>query len=305
MNQSFLDWIQDQFPDGRIINDDYVISCPFCGEQSGHMYVSMIKQVAHCFRCEWGGSLFDFAKQFLDADSFAEVWQLIREKRTHLKDFDDLRQRLLGLDKQMTEDITDMPDWYVPFSADAKQDKHAQLVLGYALKRLSANNIIKYGIGYCDDPKQDMFRLRMILPIERGYFQARTIGKTEPKYTNPKVPVGNRVFNSTALNGTEVLIAEGVISAIAIGTKAVAVLGKNVRKEQLERIAKCPANKVTISFDSDASWGATAVKAADYLYHCGKKVYIRQYLEGDPDSSDIFSTKRYSLLSQLSQRWEM
>lgn len=305
MNQALLSWIQTEFADGRYSGSEYAVDCPFCGDTKKHLYISLAKPVAICFRCGWKGTHFELVKHYLDCDGAAEVFELIRGKPVSVSEFDVIRQRLVNGEIPAGDVLEEMPEWYIPFSESGGYDKHAEMVLNYALKRMSWQKVVRYAIGCCDDLKQEKFRMRMIIPIERGYFQARTIGKAEPKYTNPKEKVGDRVFNPTALTGKRLLVAEGAISAMALGEKAIAVLGKNVRQEQLQRIGDSKARKVIISFDADATWCDSAVRAAKYLTSVGKNVFIRKYAEGDPDTCDLYVDEEFSLSSQLAARWDM
>lgn len=164
---SLVDWLRANF-DGQTSGDEYVIDCPFCGDSGHHMYINISKGIFHCFKCEKKGTTFSFIKEYLGAESYAEVWAQIKEPKADVSEFRAIVSQLAGR-KATTytqEKSEGMPDWYEPFSAMTAMDKHAKIVLRYTLTRMSWDNIVKYGIGACWDPDDEKFRWRMIVPIE-------------------------------------------------------------------------------------------------------------------------------------------
>lgn len=292
------DWIFAEFD---IVNTsatyDWRIDCPFCPEPDTkqHMYISINRPGAHCFRCGWKGSHFEFVKEYTGVETNAEVWAILRDPVVTVAQFKTVLEQLQVARMKEKRSITGMPDWYVPFS-EGNVPTFALPVFHYARKRLSMANIAYHGIGYCNDP-DSMNTYRMIIPIERGYYQARSIvRKPDRKYVNPDYPVDDRLFNYQALQQfSAVAIAEGAISAIAIGKNAIATLGNNgATMAQKERLRLSPVRHFIIAYDAGMEYSRRVAELAAYLYGKGKEVTIRQYLEGDPDTCTEFIDMPYS-----------
>lgn len=289
------DWITDYFDglipacDGRELRVD----CPFCGDdRKAHLYISTVKPVAHCHRCGWSGTHALLVMDVSGAESLWEAWRLINRGPT-LMEFKSIADRLQPKPTP-AKDLSHMPDWFQPFSKGL-DGLSSQMVLDYALKRLTAEELRRYGMGFCRDSKQPEF-MRLVIPVERGYYQARSIFPgVAQKYINPKDPIEDRLFNYPALEAyNQVYIAEGIISAIALGESAVATLGKEPNTAQLSRLRSSPVARYTLAFDAGTEYGRGLVKAAEHL-GVDKPVTIRQYSEGDPDSSESYIEFPYTL----------
>ncbi len=297
-------WIKKNF-DGRHEGNEYRINCPFCsGLDTGHhMYVSLRKPVAHCFKCTWSGTHFTLVKEYLGAESYAETWAAIDHTISSMADYSTVVERLERREeREIPININRMPDWYVPFSGDPI-NCHGILVLDYALTRLRPVDILRLGVGYCDDPEQITYRWRMVVPVEHGHFQARAIGKFKPKYINPPTGTPGAIFNPNALVVAKTLyVAEGILSAVALGSDAIAVLGSAATREQAARIACSKVRDVVLAFDADASDSKSVHDLATHLVAHGKNVMIRKYAEGDPDSCEVYSDTLFSTAYQVRSR---
>ena len=108
---------------------------------------------------------------------------------------------------------------------------------------------------------------------------------------------GDVLFNYSALHQhPELFVAEGIISALALGPNSVAIIGKSATEAQAKRIASSRrVEQVTIAFDADTEFSKGVTDLADVLAGHGKEVIIRQYAEGDPDSCDVYTEKPYSI----------
>lgn len=293
-----LDWLENEF--GRVVvaPEDWRVNCPFCPtyDTKQHLYISQHKPIAHCFRCGWSGSHFALVKEVAGAESYAEVRRLFHRPAS-VAEYNPIIDRLTPRRAIASEDIVQLPGWYKPLTEE-QNSEHYRLVLDYALKRLDWSEITKFGIGYCSDVSMP---LRMIIPIEKGFYQARSIYNSSRKYLNPNFPVGSRLFNYEALSKySHVYICEGAISAIAVGSNAIATLGKEINKEQLQRLSKSKVKKFTIAFDAGEETKSTVLRAADWLMNRGKQVGIRKYDEGDPDDGGDYSESKYSFSYKIS-----
>lgn len=290
-------WLDRNFNKTTATSDgeDIKVDCPFCDDKKQHLYVSLVKQAAHCFKCEWAGSHYELVKEVSGAASALEVWQELRRPRQTAADFISIADRLDEKRKLPVVESYQLPDWYVPFSDINLDDSYPGIILNYALKRLSYADIIRYGIGYCSDPTNPL-AFRLIVPVEDGYYQARAINKhSKQKYLNPVVEIAGRLFNYRALElYNDVIICEGAFSAIAAGKNAIATLGKRATPAQLRRLAASDVSTFTIAYDAGEERSKKATELADRLVKSGKNVIIRAYEFGDPDECDQFQELRYS-----------
>lgn len=293
-------WLQSNFDIVKHTNDDMLVCCPFCNtlDTKFHMHVSINKSVAHCFRCDWGGSHFRLVQEFTGAESYAEIFQQL-ESPTTIRDYVAIAERLEKR-KEQPRALVDMPEWYHPFQTQPRMELypyHAHIVLRYALTRLSLENIIHYGLGYCYDVDNPL-ALRLVIPIERGYYQARFISnKTDRKYLNPDFPIEDRLFNYEALECFEsCFICEGAISAIATGRNAMATLGANgATPEQRRRLIKSRVKQFTLVVEPEQVAIDQAIELGGYLTGYGKPVRIRQFRDGDPADGGMYKEFDYGL----------
>lgn len=291
-------WLRVTFDKVVDSKNDYRVDCPFCinPDTKQHLYISKSKHAVHCFRCEWSGSYFSLVREVTGAESYAEILRHIKQPQSTTIDFqpivDRLQLRLRGISSDATQD---MPSWYRAFE-DGANCKQAKLVLRYALKRTTADNIVRFRLGYCA-VSGIAYSMRLIIPVEGKYYQARAIyDNCNQKYINPESDLDGVLFNHRALDEYDkIFICEGAFSAMAIGHNAIATLGKRATSEQLLRLKRAPVGTYIIAYDAGVERSEKALELADYLSASGKNVIMRQYLEGDPDSSDVYQEYEYDL----------
>ena len=278
--------------------------CPFCDDDGHHMTVSSTKNVYNCWKCEASGRYIDLVMK-VESCSLIEAHKYIKEPPVRVANIHKpLFVPRIKIVKPQKEKI-DMPNWFRPLSS-TKSIKMMP-ILQYTKKRgMSNEQIKKYNFGWCDSDKDEhyKFRNRLVMPVENGYFQARTIKKNiKPKYLNPSIDIGNSLFNAQALlHYEEIEICEGIFSAIAIGNNAIATLGISIRESQAMRIVKSDVKKVTLSPDAGVAMKKNTINAADFFSGRGLKVEIRDYKDGDPDSSDDYEVKSYDFKYKLNAK---
>jgi DNA primase len=296
--ESIERWAFRFFEDSAVMTgseSDIRVDCPFCGDTKKHLYISTVKPVAHCFKCEWRGSWLYLVKEAADLDSYAEAAQHL----THplgLADYETVADRLSRRASTAAHDSgihVRMPEWFVPFSLDSTS-QYARMILTYALRRVTVDDVFYYGMGYCSDHSH-VAAWRLIIPIERGFWTARSImPHVTPKYLTPEFSKRDRLFNPIALTlGGTLYVAEGVFSGIALGKSATAVLGKSATDEQAERLAQAKAKRIVVAFDADARAGDRTMALADHLMDRGKTVLVRRYAWGDPEDCELWNDVAY------------
>lgn len=283
---------------------DISICCPFCEARGAgadnkyhlQLHLDPDKQVVHCFRCGYAGTWVQFV---LDSTSMP-YWQAIGELYVKPRVREDLDDRLRK--KMMKTGVIDISKEYqLPedFRLLEMRDNSrlAAVARKYLWKRgFSPKVSQKYNLGIADS-----VGFRLIIPIERGYWQGRALVKyVTPKYLNPKEPAKDILFNVKALHlYEEVVVCEGFFSAIAIGDNAIALIGKEPTDEKLERILKSTAKRFIIALEAGAF--SSMQKLADALDHAGKEVILWKYEgDNDPANSSQHTTQVYDLKAKLS-----
>lgn len=310
---SIEDWVYANFDNVKRHSNELNVCCPFCAyDVKFHMYISTIKSVAYCHKCGWSGSYIKLIQQFIGTESYVEAYRQLTAPTAGINQLDTVVAQLRAQqEKTETEETQQqqhtlpnigMPAWYRTFDLQGYMPYHAFIVLRYALKRLSFNEIERYGIGYCVDIDSP-YSLRMIIPVEDLYYQARSINGAAPqKYLNPNISIDGRLFNYEALERFEhVAVTEGAISAIATGEHAVATLGANgATTSQRIRLARSKVKKFTIVVEPEAVAYKKAIDMAEFLkIGHGKQVIMRCYAEGDPASSDVYTEEPYGRAFQI------
>lgn len=224
---------------------DLRYQCPHCKEQGKtyddyKLYVSYRTLIFHCFRCDWKGKLSTddlysegTANQFVNA--------LNKFKQANTADADDL------------ETLYKLPS-IVPIDSDP--------AVIYLNKRgISYDDILYYNMRVTGAGDPFRFWGRIVIPnrlISKQWtdmYSARAYIALEPKYLNPKnSPRAKTVFNLHKIpNGApQIIITEGVLTAIAAGRDAVATYGKSVTEDQIAQIIQKRPERIYVSLDNDA-----------------------------------------------------
>jgi hypothetical protein len=119
-----------------------------------------------------------------------------------------------------------------------------------------------------------------------NYWVARTYVNHKVRYKNPRnTDAGKVIYNlANAVQYEEVVITEGVISAIRAGKNAVATFGKNVTDAQVSLLVESAFSRYVVALDGDA--GREAVQLARQLTrrNCDVRLVKFAYHE-DPASA--------------------
>ncbi|UCC38680.1 MAG: DNA primase [Candidatus Aminicenantes bacterium] len=192
-----------------------------------------------------------------------------------------------------------------------------KLKIGYALnswdsllsffkgKNISADVLEKAGLVLRREKKEgyyDRFRGRIIFPIfdlsgKTVGFGGRTIFEEDPKYLNsPDTPVyskGNLLYGLNFCKESirekgEVILVEGYTDFVALYqegiTNIAAPLGTSLTSQQVS-LARRFAQRIIVSFDSDAAGKAAALRAISICFENGAQIRVLILPKDlDPDS---------------------
>jgi hypothetical protein len=275
---------------------DYKVNCPFCGIRSGKddtkhkLHVGMEKEVVHCFRCGYKAGWIRFVQDVTGCGYHQAIGELYKPPKIREKSFTSETAKLSVVSADAHRPTVGMPEDFVPLCEKHAENSNHTLCRKYMRKRgFSKWYWQRYSLG-----SSLLVPMRVIIPIEEGYYQARSVVSwQEPKYINPKVEARHFIFNSPALEMyDEVIICEGAFSAMAVGENAIALIAKEYPKEKLQRLLFSSASKFIVALDFGAE--DKAVGLADYLMRAGKEVHVWDFKnEKDPADGGKYESIDY------------
>jgi hypothetical protein len=123
---------------------------------------------------------------------------------------------------------------------------------------------------------------RVWILVDTNWWQGRLIMPGQPKYISPPWPKSDSLWNAGALvRGGRIVVCEGVFSAIAVGSDAVALCGKSMSNVQAKRIAAAGLEEIVVMLDAGAV--DYACETARVLHsRCNAKIKVQYMASGDP-----------------------
>lgn len=207
-------WVETKLEVVRIRGEEFICLCPFCADEKGHLWVNPGRGLFRCWRdtCNASGTFFQLVRRIEGkrpetgqrslASRFGEGDQLpILGKR--------------GQPSRPAKPVMVLPPGFKRFTGAAPPTLVGKRVWEYLRgRRLSAQVIEEYGLGYSPDPK---WAFRAIMPVWRNGkavgFTGRHIGNGEPKYyTSPGLE-----FGIYGIEGPEkIIVPRGVDSLLFV-----------------------------------------------------------------------------------------
>lgn len=279
--------LKTRFPNAKGSYPEFKICCNQCDDKRFRLGFNVLKEVGHCFNCGYrigphkfkeflGQEFGDYSKNDIDS-----VISMINEENIRL-------QGITPWDKKL-----EFPGIKMTLAPGQKNPYYLAL-FERACTYLEDRGF--YALGVADHyglilPEEGFFSTpRLVIPtFEKGrmvFYQARALGDSMPKYLNPPKklgPVGknNFVFNLDRVDPSQdLIICEGVFSAMAAGPQAVAVFGKEISATQRLKILGCGAKRATILFDPGAM--SSALKAGNSL-RGALEIRVANLELGDPN----------------------
>jgi len=271
-------------------------NCPFCIHRVGkvdtkfHLYVDLEREHEgiigwyRCFRCGAAGP----SQRLLGHGALGAYkpskWQEFVQSLRGGKNIIDEQGPRLALPLDFNEIIEETSAYHYLCLRDISDKKIKKYRIGFGtqnLKDVSAEQRKFYaGSGRIVFPDYD-------LAGEIVYWVARTYRNHQLRYKNP--PESNardKIYNlAMASSYEEVVVCEGVISAIAAGYNAVATYGKGVTDLQVALLSSMQWKRYIIALDGDAT--RDAMKLAEHLSRRGHEVALVRFKYGeDPASVD-------------------
>lgn len=278
-----------RFPNGRQTGEQWRVNCPVCHHDNDKAFIHMDDGKAICFHCGW--KVAGWVGLIATCEGLSGRAEIARWISEHRQDLAAPYQSSLRYRPAKTQMAAQLP-W------DADPIEQDDAFCAYLERRgLSYIHAMLFDMRRCTESR---YRNRIVVPIvENGeliYFFDRSI---DPSAERKTLGVGTHdaywpVKKSTVLfnmdyarnfvdnGGRRVVIAEGIFSALSMGTEnVVATLGKTVSDAQIHKIVHIGAVEVDICFDPDAR--EATIRLAEALSAYGIQVFIRDFTLGDPN----------------------
>lgn len=251
------DWVLSVLSKGTR-DGEYRICCPYCDDESFHMYCNLSKMLYHCFKCEAKGRIQMGMKPFDSLDKFEEMVHKVRFKP-----------------KTVTVPIAIKENWVrtlplsKPLGSLALDGDALQYLIDRGVPTEQRDRYCRVSIEesgpYKDTiifPIYEPHTGHVAVPDRLKYFVARRYTDKQPKYINAPWPKDDTLFivdgRGNRCADLNAVIVEGIFDALAVaraGYCAYALLGKRATGQQLIRIAnisKKGPHPFIIYLDDDA-----------------------------------------------------
>ena len=275
----------------KLRNQEYAFHCTFCNHHKKKLQINLNSFRWHCWVCGTGGHNLKqlFKKLKATKEQFKELFTLLGEY-TPIKSDDSVKfQQTLSLPKE-----------YIPLWEKQNTPDYKRAMLYLKKRNIDLFDIIKYGIGYCED---GMYSGRIIVPSfddggNLNYFVGRSFYDTKLKYKNPAVSK-NIVGFDLFINWNEpIVLVEGVFDAIAIKRNAIPLFGKTIPDNLMRKIIQNKVKEIYLCLDKDAL--TDALNISQTLMNTGIRVGMVD-LPDDTDPSSIGFEGIHSMLSDTDE----
>jgi DNA primase len=267
------------------VDSDYLIFCPYhANYRTPAGEVSKDRGTFFCFSCHESRSLTEFVMH-VTGKTFFEAGRFIDSAKTDV-DITDSIDKMLEV----------KPD-FVPFDEimikrlNTQALESPRAIRYFEGRRITKDSMRKFSLGYSE--KQDMVTIPQQTPDGSTYvgFVGRSVEGKDFKNT-PKLPKSKILFNlhRAKLHDT-VYVVESSFDAIRLdqcGIPAVATLGANVPKTQVELLTK-HFNSVIVIPDNDDAGQDMAKRIVEKMGHRATVIGIPTRFKdiGDMTDADI------------------
>ena len=266
--------------------DNHAFNCPFCNHRKPKLEINMHtneegKNFWECWVCQTKGQTIR-----------SLLYQLKTPKEEAQSILKYLPQGAQAEYKQLS--IVEIPKEFQSLYTASEKSVVANIVKKYLYERgLSANDFIKYGIGYCTTGE---YGGRVIIPSysqsnQLNFFVARTYDGNYFKYKNPEASKDIIFFENLINWNAPIILCEGVFDAIAIKRNAIPILGKSISTSLYKKIITSSVKDIYIALDDDAK--DRAVQIGEQFLNQGKRVFIVTLPDKDPSEMGFKAFTKY------------
>jgi DNA primase len=260
--------------------------CPFCHHHKKKLQINLDNQNWHCWVCNAKGRTIN---------------SLLRKLNVDIRSLSKLRDIYGDIDAN-TSFVEEEPKLFLPkefkqlyIKPKGFNPTYNQVIVYLRNRGITAKDIIKYNIGYCED---GLYGGRVIIPSydesgELNYFVARSFYEDEKmKYKNPPISRDVIVFENQINWNEPIILVEGVFDSFSVKRNVIPLLGKFLLSKLKNKIMEKGVTDVTIMLDSDAVDDST--KHTEWFMKNGIKV--KNIIPTDKDAGEMGFKKVNELL---------
>lgn len=276
VNQLLVTLINSTLGTGKpTARSNYAYTCPKCNHHKPKLEICLDEnspdfQKFGCWVCKFKGKkLINLFKSIsAPSDKILELKSLVKTNTP--------------IEQQIVDEKIKLPDEFQHILNNPSFS--AKRALTYLKSRgLTEDDIIKYGIGYCETGKYtDM----VIIPSYNdsgilNYFVGRSYIPESNRKLNPSVSRNIIPFEIFINWNSPIILCEGMFDAISIKRNAIPLLGKNIQSKLMSKIVSSTVKKVYIALDKDAI--KQALDFCEQLINEGKTVHLIELEDKDPN----------------------
>mgnify|MGYP003632575697 CR=1 FL=1 len=259
-------------------NSEKSFACPFCHHHKKKLQVNVENQKWHCWVCNAKGLTISslLYKSKAPQHVFVKLKEIYGNSPSDR--FNNEKQK---------QTICNLPEHYKPLR-HSQNTPHYRNALHYAMKirGLSALDIVKYEVGYCEDgPYSGM----LVIPSYNdsgflNYFVGRSFYENAIiKHKNPAVSKDVVGFDSHINWKEPVTIVEGAYDAITTKRNVIPLFGKKILPALRVKIINNKPPRLNLALDPDAYKDSLA--EIEYFLNNGINVHYVDLKDKDPNET--------------------
>ena len=258
--------------------DEYVFFSPFVNHYKPKLQINLKTGKWHCWVSNTGGhNLFQLFKKIgTSKESYTKLTELGYSTK--------YKKQTTTISEQ--KEKVELPKEFIPMWEKRNTPEYKNAMLYLRKRRITHRDIMKYGIGYCED---GLYKNRIIIPSydsdgQLNYFVGRDFYNSTMKYKNPPVSKDVIGFDLFINWNLPIVLCEGVFDAIAIKRNTIPLFGKTIPRLVQRKIIEKNIDMIYLCLDNDAI--QDSIKIAGILMDEGIDVKVIK-LPNDEDPSSV------------------
>lgn len=225
-------------------NDEHSFCCPFCNHYKKKLQINIVTQKWHCWVCNARGQTINTLLRKSNAPN--HIYPKIKEIYG-----ENVSTAII----KTAYTLSSLPEHYLPlFVKQNTPDYKNALHYVTKIRGLSAMDIVKYQVGYCESgPYAGM----IVIPSydENGvlnFYVGRSYYDTTIKHKNPPSSKDVIGFDGHINWNQPITIVEGAFDAIAVKRNVIPLFGKKIMPALRSKILQHRVPRINLALDSDA-----------------------------------------------------
>jgi transcription elongation factor Elf1 len=250
-------------------------SCPFCNHYKQKLQVNIVSQKWHCWVCNARGQSINMLlrKSNAPTDAYPKIKEVYGERGSGPSS-----------NYKTSRTLYSLPESYKPlYIKNNTPDYRNALYYAMKTRKLSAIDILKHQVGYCDSgPYAGM----LIVPSydDQGmlnYYVGRSFYDNSLKHKNPPISKDVIGFDSHINWSEPITIVEGAFDAIATKRNTIPLFGKKILPKLRTQILHHKVPRINLALDADAY--KDSIVEIEYFLNNNIRVHYVELGSKDPN----------------------